>query len=76
MMLGLRLETFTLLHVALSLIGIATGFLVVGGMLAGQRFDGWTALFLSSTVLTSMTGFGFPTDRLLPSHVVGMPGRP
>jgi hypothetical protein len=64
--------TFTLVHVLLSLIGIVSGFVVVFGLLAARRLDGWTALFLASTVATSVTGFGFPFHRLMPSHIVGI----
>jgi hypothetical protein len=64
--------TFTLIHVVISLIGIGTGAVVSLGMLSGKRLDGWTALFLASTVATSVTGFGFPFDHLLPSHIVGI----
>jgi hypothetical protein len=42
------------------------------GLLVGKRLDGITAIFLVSTVLTSVTGFGFPFDHLLPSHIVGI----
>jgi hypothetical protein len=66
------LTFYTLLHVAISLVGIVTGFLVLSGMLAGRRTDGWTPIFLWTTVATSVTGFGFPVDRLLPSHIVGI----
>ena len=69
-MLGMSLESFTLLHVILSLVGIGSGLMVVFGMLNGKRLDGWTALFLVTTVLTSATGFGFPFTHLLPSHIV------
>ena len=72
MILGLSTSTFTLVHVLLSLIGIGSGFVAVFGLLAGKRLDGWTALFLVTTVATSVTGFGFPFDHLLPSHIVGM----
>jgi hypothetical protein len=64
--------TFTLIHVVISLIGIGTGAVVSLGMLSGKRLDGWTALFLASTAATSVTGFGFPFDHLLPSHIVGI----
>lgn len=66
-----ELPTFTLVHVVLSLLGIIAGLIVVGGLIAGARFDGWTAVFLATTVLTSATGFGFPFGALLPSHIVG-----
>jgi hypothetical protein len=35
-MLGMTLSTFTLFHVVLSLVGIASGFIVVYGLLAGK----------------------------------------
>jgi hypothetical protein len=64
--------TFTLVHVIISLIGIGSGLPVLAGLLNGKRLDGWTALFLSTTIATSITGFGFPFDHLLPSHIVGI----
>lgn len=64
------LPTFTLIHVVLSLAGIVAGLVVVGGLMAGVRFDRWVAVFLATTVLTNLTGFGFPFTTLLPSHVV------
>ena len=72
MILGMTLETYTFMHVLMSLVGIGSGFVVMFGLLTGRRFDGWTALFLASTVATSVTGFGFPFDHLLPSHKVGI----
>jgi len=66
-----NLETYTLVHVVLSLVGIASGLLVLGGLLAGKQLNGLTVLFLTTTVATSATGFGFPFTHLLPSHVVG-----
>jgi hypothetical protein len=72
MILGMTLSTFTSVHVLISLIGIASGFLVLDGLLTGKRFDGGTAIFLIFTVLTSATGFLFPFEHLLPSHIVGI----
>jgi hypothetical protein len=72
MMLGMSLSTFTLVHVLISLVGIASGLVVLYGLLSAKRLDGWTSLFLITTVLTSVTGFGFPFDHLLPSHKVGI----
>jgi hypothetical protein len=66
------MSAFTLTHVVISLIGILSGLVVVAGLLAAKRYDAVTALFLASTALTSLTGFGFPFDHLLPSHVVGL----
>lgn len=72
MILGMSLSTFTLVHVLISLVGIVSGLLVVYGLIKGQRFDGGTAIFLATTVLTSLTGFLFPFTHLLPSHIVGI----
>ena len=72
MILVMTLSTFTLFHVVLSLLGIASGFIVVYGLISGKRLDNWTAFFLVTTVLTSATGFLFPFEHLLPSHIVGM----
>jgi hypothetical protein len=72
MILGMTLSTLTLLHLVISLIGIGSGLLVIYGLLIGKRLDGATAIFLASTVATSVTGFGFPFDHLLPSHKVGI----
>jgi hypothetical protein len=66
------ITTFTLIHVVLSLVGIFAGLIVAGGFVAGKRLDGWTGVFLVSTVLTNVTGFGFPFVSLLPSHIVGV----
>lgn len=71
-MLGMSLATFTLVHVIISLVGIVSGLIVLFGMLSAKRLDAWTALFLLTTVLTSVTGFGFPFTHLLPSHKVGI----
>jgi hypothetical protein len=72
MILGMTTATFTLVHVLLSLVGIASGLLVVYGMLRGKRFDGATVIFLVTTALTSLTGFLFPVEHILPSHILGV----
>jgi len=66
------MSTFTAVHVLISLIGIVSGFVVVFGLLVSKRLGGWTAVFLVSTVLTSVTGFFFPFHGFLPSHAVGI----
>jgi len=72
MVWGMTLATFTFVHVVLSLVAIGAGIVVISGLLAGRERGRWTALFLVTTVATSVTGFGFPVDHLLPSHVVGV----
>jgi hypothetical protein len=72
MIFGMTLGTYTFLHVLISLMGIGSGLIVMFGLLGGKRLDGWTGLFLVTTILTSVTGFAFPFDHLLPSHKVGI----
>jgi len=66
------LKLFTQFHVAISLLGIASGFVVLFGMLTGDPMASWTAFFLAMTIATSVTGFFFPFQKLLPSHIVGI----
>jgi len=66
------LTTFTLIHVVLSLVGIFAGLVVAGGFIAGKQVNRWTGVFLVTTILTSVTGFGFPFTAFLPSHAVGI----
>lgn len=66
------LDGFTLFHIALSLVGIGSGFIVLGGFLSNARLDGATHVFLATTIATNVTGFGFPFVQLLPSHIVGL----
>jgi hypothetical protein len=72
MVLGMSLATFTLLHVVISLVGIVAGLIAMVGLLTSNPLRGWTALFLATTILTSVTGFFFPVEKLLPSHIIGI----
>jgi hypothetical protein len=71
-MLGMSLGTFTLLHVLISLLGVAAGGIAMIGWLKSDTSRIATAIFLAATVLTSATGFLFPFTKLLPSHIVGI----
>jgi hypothetical protein len=66
------ITTLTLVHTVISIVAIAAGLVVVGGLIAGVRIDGWTGIFLVTSVLTSVTGFFFPFTHLLNSHKVGI----
>lgn len=66
------MDALTLVHVLLSVIGIVAGFVVLVGMFDNRRLESWTALFLITTVMTSVTGFLFPFTKLLPSHIFGI----
>jgi hypothetical protein len=65
------LPMFTLIHVVISVLGIIAGLVVVGGLMARTRLEGWTAFFLATTILTSVSGFGFPFTKISAPHVVG-----
>src|SRR5437588_4023675 len=66
------LEIYTIVHVLISLVGIFSGLVVLIGLMNGNRLDGWTKLFLITTVATSVTGFGFPFHHFTPAHAVGV----
>ena len=59
-------------HVVLSLVGILSGLVVLYGFLTGKPFGVWTALFLVTTILTSITGFFLPPFDFDPPRVVGL----
>jgi len=67
----LGMSTLTFVHVVISLIGIIAGFVVIDGFLKAKRLDGWNALFLVTTVATSVTGFFFPRTGVTPGQIVG-----
>jgi hypothetical protein len=72
MILGMSTSLFTQLHVLLSLVGIGAGLIVLIGLLGGRRNGFWTALFLITTVLTSVTGFAFPNAHITPGIALGV----
>ena len=69
---GIPTDTFLQIHVVLSLIGIASGLVVLYGLLKGEPLDGWTALFLATTILTGVTGFPLPPFGWDPARTVGV----
>jgi hypothetical protein len=69
------MSTLVLVHVIISLIAIVAGLIVMFKMLSSDRTPGLTAIFLLFTILTSATGFVIPpllSDKLLPSHIIGI----
>ena len=72
MILGMSIATSTLVHVIISLIGIVSGLIVLFGMFGSRRLPGWTALFLLTTILTSVTGFILPSVGLTPARIFGI----
>jgi hypothetical protein len=72
MVFGMSLATYTTVHVIISLVAIASGLIVLAGLLGGRLLRGWNGLFLVTTVLTSLTGFGFPFVKVTPGIIVGI----
>jgi hypothetical protein len=72
MILGLSIPAFTLVHVILSLAGIGAGLIAVFGLMGGRLLTGWTGFFLTTTALTSITGFMFPYHGPTPGIILGV----
>ena len=66
------MDAFTLVHVAFSLAGIVSGLAILFGLIAAKRMDGLTAVFLATTIATSVTGFFLPAPHFMPSHAIGI----
>jgi len=65
-------QFFTLLHVAISLVGILSGLIVAYGLVTDRTMPVLTAIFLATTIATSVTGFFFHRDHIFPSHILGI----
>src|SRR5689334_17598332 len=66
------MSTVLVLHVLISLVGIASGFVVAYALVAGKRFEGWHVLFLATTIATSASGFLLPAQGLTPGRIIGV----
>jgi hypothetical protein len=66
------LQIYTIIHTLISLGAIFTGFVVLFGLLAGNRLDGWTRWFLITAVATIVTGFFFPYHGVTPAIKLGI----
>jgi hypothetical protein len=66
------LQIYTIIHTLISLVAIFTGLVVVFGMLAGHRLNGWTKWFLIAAVATTITGFFFPFHGFTPAIGLGI----
>ena len=66
------LQIYTIVHTLISLVAIFTGVVVVFGMLASSRLDGWTKWFLITAVATTVTGFFFPFHGFTPAIGLGI----
>ncbi len=72
MVLGMSLATYTIVHVIISLIAIGSGLIVLFGLLNGKLLGSWNGVFLLTTVLTSVTGFFFPFEKITPGIILGI----
>jgi hypothetical protein len=63
---------YTIIHTLVSLVAIFTGLVVLFGLLADKRFDGWTKWFLIAAVATTVTGFFFPFHGFTPAIGLGL----
>jgi len=69
---GIPTDLFLQIHVILSLVAMAAGFVVLYGLLSGKHLSGWTALFLATMILTSVTGFPLPPFGFDPPRAIGV----
>lgn len=68
----MNIQYFTLIHILISLVGIASGFGVLAGFLSDKLFRRWIAVYLVTTIATSVTGFFFPFKGFTPAIIVGI----
>src|SRR5438552_8281337 len=68
----MMLQIYTIVHTLISLVAIFTGIVILFGMIAGKRLDGWTKWFLTTAVLTTVTGFFFPFHGFTPAIGLGI----
>ncbi len=66
------LQIYTIIHTLISLVALFAGFVVLFGLLTGNRIDGWTKWFLISAVATTVTGFFFPFHGITPAIKLGI----
>jgi hypothetical protein len=70
MIFGVTILTFV--RLLLSVVGVLGGLVVTVGLLTSKQLPTWTAVFIWTTVATSVTGFLFPFHKFLPSHAIGI----
>lgn len=71
MVFGMSFETFTNLHVVLSLIGIVSGLVAFSALARNVWLGSWHHVFLATTLATVITGFMFPISSVTPALIVG-----
>src|SRR5262245_42405523 len=71
MTLGISTTLFLQVHVVLSLVGLAAGLIVLAQLIGGRMSTFWVTIFLSTNILTSLTGYPLPPFGVTPARVVG-----
>jgi hypothetical protein len=66
------MNSVTILHVVLSLIGIGSGVGAIYRLLKAKTPGGWTRTFLATTAATSLTGLLFQFHGVTPAQVLGV----
>lgn len=66
------MSPLTIIHVALSLVGLVAGLIALIGFYFGRFYRLWTATFLITTIATCLTGFLFPFNGITPGIVIGI----
>jgi hypothetical protein len=69
---GIPTHLFLQIHVAISLIALVAGLIALYSWINSKNWNGWTALFLVTIILTSVTGFPLPPFGLDPPRMVGI----
>jgi len=69
---GIPTHLFLQIHVVISLVALVSGLIALYGWINNKNWDGWTALFLVTIILTSITGFPLPPFGLDPPRMVGI----
>ncbi len=59
-------QVVVILHVMISLVAIVAGFVAMSQMLRQRATKQVSWMFLSMTLLTSLTGFAIPAKQLTP----------
>lgn len=65
------LDALTVVHTALSLIALLLGFAILYALSTARALPSAESAFIALAVLTSATGYLFPFEKILPSHIVG-----
>ena len=72
MLFGTVFGSFNFFHTLITLVAIASGLVMLSGMLRNARMDGMHAIFLLFSVLTAVTGFMIQIKAVSPAVALGV----